>query len=338
MSLTPRSMRSVLISLLLTLSFLGGCATTSPRDPLEPMNRVIYRFNDTVDTVLVRPIAEGYRFVLPQFVRTGISNFFSNIGDVLVALNNLLQGKVVNALSDLGRVVVNTTIGLGGLFDVASPIGLEKHNEDFGQTLGFWGIGDGPYLMLPLLGPSNLRDAVGTVVGAKLDPIGFVNVMRLRNSLWGTRVLSQRADLLDTSRILETAALDPYEFLRDAYLQRRRNLVFDGVPPREKFDDDEPIQKPGATAPKPVTTEPGAALAPETIEQPAATPVAATEPAPAAAPAAAATPADAAPAAREAEREVTLPAEPTAAGAPAAVTEAPRHVQRVIRVWVSAAD
>ena len=337
MSLTPRSMRSVLISLLLTLSFLGGCATTSPRDPLEPMNRVIYRFNDTVDTVLVRPIAEGYRFVLPQFVRTGISNFFSNIGDVLVALNNLLQGKVVNALSDLGRVVVNTTIGLGGLFDVASPIGLEKHNEDFGQTVGFWGVGDGPYLMLPFLGPSSIRDAVGTVVGAKLDPIGFVNVMRLRNSLWGTRVLSQRADLLDTSRILETAALDPYEFLRDAYLQRRRNLVFDGVPPREKFDDDEPIQKPGATAPEPVTTGPGAALAPETIEQPAATPVAATEPAPAAAPAAA-TPADAAPAAREAEREVTLPAEPTAAGAPAAVTEAPRHVQRVIRVWVSAAD
>jgi phospholipid-binding lipoprotein MlaA len=299
-------MRSLALSLLLLLSFLGGCATTSPRDPLEPVNRVIYRFNDVVDSALIRPIAEGYRAVFPSFVRTGISNFFANIGDVLVALNNLLQGKVVDALSDVGRVIVNSTIGVGGLFDVASPLGLEKHNEDFGQTLGYWGMGDGPYLMLPFLGPSNLRDAVGTFVGAKLDPVGNLNRIPLRNSLWGTRLLNQRSELLDTSRILETASLDPYEFLRDAYLQRRRNLVYDGVPPREKFEDDDPPAKPPAAAPdaKPAT---GAAVTPAP-EEPAATPDAESSPTAKAAPET--------PTAAEGERErkVTPPTEPAAAG------------------------
>ncbi len=316
-------LRALTLSLLISLFCLGGCATTNPRDPLEPMNRVIYRFNDAVDTALIRPIAEGYRFVVPSFVRTGISNFFANIGDVLVALNNLLQGKVVKALSDLGRVAINTTIGIGGLFDFASPIGLEKNNEDFGQTFGFWGIPDGPYLMLPLLGPSNLRDAVGAFAGNRLDPVGFVNVMRLRNSLWGTRLMNQRSELLDTSRILETASLDPYEFLRDAYLQRRRNLIYDGVPPREKFDDDEPPAKPGATAPGslPPATAPSATVF---------TPAAAEEPA-------AAAPDTVAPTAREDDRAVTLPTEPTAAGArPAAEAQLP--APRVVRVWVSSAE
>jgi phospholipid-binding lipoprotein MlaA len=315
----------LILPLLVSLFCLGGCATNNPRDPLEPMNRVIYRFNDSVDTVLIRPVAEAYRFVVPSFVRTGISNFFANINDVLVALNSLLQGKVVNALSDVTRVVINTTIGIGGLFDVASPMGLEKHNEDFGQTLGFWGIGDGPYLMLPLLGPSSLRDAVGTFIGTKIDPVGFVNSMRLRNSLWGTRLMNTRSELLDTSRILETASLDPYEFLRDAYLQRRRNLVYDGVPPREKFDDDdEPPAKPRAPAPdaKPPATAPGATLlTPVAPEEPAA--AATPDAEPAAASPAAATPDTATPAAHnigapEAEREATLPAAPNAAGAPAA--------------------
>ncbi len=328
-------LRTLILSLLVSLFCLGGCATTNPRDPLEPMNRVIYRFNDSVDSALIRPIAEGYRYVLPSFVRTGISNFFSNIGDVLVALNNLLQGKVVNAVSDLGRVLLNTTIGIGGLFDVASPLGLEKHNEDFGQTFGYWGIGDGPYLMLPFLGPSNLRDAMGTLVNAKLDPVGFANSMRLRNSLWGTRLLSQRAELLDTSRILETAALDPYEFLRDAYLQRRRNLIYDGVPPREKFDDDEPPAKPGDAAPaaKPPAAEPDTkVLAPAASEEPVAAPTAIPDAEPAAA-----APDTVTPAARETEREVTLPAEPAAAGAPPAAEPQP-PAPRIVRVWVSSAE
>jgi len=238
MSILPHRIRVALLSLVLSLSFLGGCATTSPRDPLEPMNRAFYSFNDGVDNLVMKPIAEGYRAVLPSFARTGISNFFSNINDVLIALNNLLQGKVVNAVSDLGRVVINTTIGILGFMDPATEFGLEKHNEDFGQTLGYWGVGDGAYLVIPFLGPSNVRDAVGRVVDFKTDPITYVNHMRTRNVLWGTRLISNRADLLDTSKILETAALDPYEFLRDAYLQRRRNLVHDGSPPPEQDDGD----------------------------------------------------------------------------------------------------
>lgn len=229
---------------LLSLTFLGGCASTTPRDPLEPMNRAFYSFNDGVDKAVLKPIAEGYRAVLPAFARTGVSNFFSNINDVLIALNNLLQGKIVNAVSDLGRVVVNTTIGILGFMDPATDFGLEKHNEDFGQTLGHWGIGDGAYLVIPLLGPSNVRDAVGRLVDHRTDPLTYVESMRARNILWGTRIISQRADLLDTSKILEAAALDPYEFVRDAYLQRRRNLVFDGSPPPDKDDDGDIKMKP----------------------------------------------------------------------------------------------
>ena len=229
-----RSLRTLLLSLLIPLFLLGGCATTNPRDPLEPMNRAIYSFNDGLDNAIFKPVAQGYRAVLPEFVRTGVSNFFANINDVLIALNNLLQGKFLNAVSDVGRILVNTTIGVAGFLDVATNLGLEKHNEDFGQTLGRWGIGDGPYLVLPIVGPSNLRDALARVVDFKTDPLTYVRSMRLRNSLWGTRAVSDRANLLDTSKILETAALDPYEVLRDAYLQRRRNLVHDGAPPREK--------------------------------------------------------------------------------------------------------
>lgn len=244
MSTLSIRVRCAVMGLVLSLSFLGGCATTNPRDPLEPMNRAIYSFNDGVDQAIFKPLAEGYRAVLPTFARTGISNFFANINDVLIALNNLLQGKIVSAVSDLGRVVVNTTIGVLGFMDFATDFGLEKHNEDFGQTLGWWGVGDGTYLMLPVMGPSNVRDAVGRFVDYRLDPITYVESMRARNVLWGVRLISQRADLLDTSKIIDAAALDPYEFLRDAYLQRRRNLVHDGSPPPEKDDDRDIPMKP----------------------------------------------------------------------------------------------
>lgn len=240
----PR-LRALMVVGLVSLTLLGGCASVSnPRDPLEPINRGIYHFNDGVDTVLLKPAAEVYRSVLPQFVRTGVSNFFSNINDVIVALNNLLQAKFLNAASDVGRIVVNTTVGLLGVLDVATHLGLEKNNEDFGQTLGYWGIGPGPYLVLPILGPSTLRDSLGLIVDYKTDLITYVDPSRDRNILWGVRLVNRRSELLDTGRILDTAALDPYEFLRDAYLQRRRNLVYDGSPPREKDEDVDIPMKP----------------------------------------------------------------------------------------------
>jgi phospholipid-binding lipoprotein MlaA len=242
-----------------SLTLLGGCASTgNPRDPLEPLNRGIYTFNDGVDALLVKPAAEFYRFFIPEFARTGVSNFFSNINDVIVAFNSLLQGKVTQAGSDVARLIVNSTAGVLGLFDVATEIGLEKHNEDFGQTLGFWGVGDGPYLVLPFLGPSSFRDAVGWVGDIYTWPVTYLEPERHRNWVIGFRFVTVRADLLEASRILETAALDPYEFVRDAYLQRRRNLVYDGKPPPDEDDfDDNAKAKPKAAAPAtPASAEP----------------------------------------------------------------------------------
>ena len=251
MSCSLSRLRALILCAAVSLFVLGGCASTgNPRDPLEPLNRGIYSFNDHVDHLLVKPAAEIYRGVVPEIVRTGVSNFFSNINDVIVALNNLLQGKFMNAVSDVGRIVVNTTAGVLGIFDVATDIGLEKHNEDFGQTLGYWGIGSGPYIVLPLLGPSSLRDSVGLLADWKTDPKTYVEPARDRNRIWALYFVGRRSELLDTSKILEVAALDPYEFLRDAYLQRRRNLVFDGAPPDE--DDIEIKMKPrpsGSSAP-----------------------------------------------------------------------------------------
>ena len=251
-------LRAVVLSGALALTLLGGCATTgNPRDPLEPLNRAVYTFNDGFDSLLIKPAAEFYRFIIPEFARTGVSNFFSNINDVLVFANNLLQGKFTQAASDMGRIIVNSTAGVLGLFDLATGLGMEKHNEDFGQTLGYWGLGDGPYLVLPFLGPSNLRDTVGWVGDWYAWPITYVDDDRTRYILIGTRFVTARADLLEASRILETAALDPYEFVRDAYLQRRRNLVYDGKPPPDEddfVDDDKPKPAPPKEAPK--TTEP----------------------------------------------------------------------------------
>ncbi len=217
-----------------SLILLGGCASTgNPSDPFEPVNRAIYKFNDGVDGLLIKPAAEFYRFAVPSFVRTGVGNFFSNINDVIVALNNLLQGKIPEAMNDLGRILVNTTLGVFGVLDPATELGVEKHNEDFGQTLGFWGLGDGPYIVLPFLGPSSLRDTVGWFGDAYSWPISYLKPNRDRNALIAFRFVSVRSELLEASQILETAALDPYEFVRDGYLQRRRNQVYDGNPPEE---------------------------------------------------------------------------------------------------------
>lgn len=234
---TALRLRLLSLCTALCLGLLGGCATTGagdPRDPLEPVNRAIYSFNDGLDTVIIKPAAEVYQAVLPSPVRTGVSNVFSNLNDIIVMLNNLLQGKFIPALSDLSRVMFNTTIGLLGVFDVATDLGIEKNNEDFGQTLGYWGFGDGPYLVLPILGPSSLRDAVGRFGDYKTDPVTYIDPSRDRNVVQGTRAVVKRAELLTASKVLQTAAIDEYQFVRDAYLQRRLNLIHDGNPPRDR--------------------------------------------------------------------------------------------------------
>lgn len=243
-------MRSLAFRLLRGLGLAGivtlaGCAAaTDPRDPIEPVNRGIYKFNDTVDKAVIKPVAQGYKAVLPSPVRTGVTNFFANIDDVFTALNNVLQFKLDKAASDVARVMFNTTFGIAGIFDVATGFGLEKHDEDFGQTLGYWGVGDGPFLMLPLLGPSNVRDTIGLAAYYEIDPVMNLDHVPTRNTLGTLRFIDHRARLLDAEKVLDEAALDPYTFLRDAYIQHRRNDVYDGNPPRENLLDDEPAAQP----------------------------------------------------------------------------------------------
>lgn len=224
---------------------LSGCATVDtdyrdPTDPFEGVNRAVYRFNEHLDRFILKPLARGYQAILPQPVNRGVTNFFSNLDDVTSAINNLLQLKLSRALSDVGRVVVNTTVGLLGFVDVASNVNLPKYGEDFGQTLGAWGVSSGPYIVLPLFGPSSGRDAVGLVVDWFTDPVTYIEDERVRYSLLGLRLVDERAGLLGASRVLEEAALDRYIFLRDAFLQQRLNAVHDGNPPLEDEFDDEP--------------------------------------------------------------------------------------------------
>ncbi|HTY98735.1 MAG TPA: VacJ family lipoprotein [Rhodocyclaceae bacterium] len=217
----------------LTLT-LGGCATSgNPKDPIEGFNRAVFAFNEGLDTAIIRPVAVGYDKVMPSPVRTGVSNFFGNIADLAIALNNLLQGKVPEAASDAGRFLMNTTVGILGVFDVASTVGLEKHDEDFGQTFGRWGVGPGAYVVVPFFGPRDVRDTVGLVLDVKADPVAHLNNIANRNTLLAVRIISDRADLLPADKVIEEAALDKYSYIRDAYLQRRRSKVYDGNPPHE---------------------------------------------------------------------------------------------------------
>lgn len=216
---------------------VSGCATTNGPDPWEGLNRKTYAFNDALDTAVLKPVAQGYVKVVPGFAREGVSNFFDNLDDIGTALNNVLQGKPKEGISDAGRFVVNTVFGFFGLWDVATPMGLEKHYEDFGQTLGVWGVQSGPYLVLPLLGPSSARDAPARAV----DPSWFYSShIKPERAYWGMWTLDKvrtRAGLLQAESTLDAAALDKYSFIRDAWLQRRRSQVYDGNPPRVKEEE-----------------------------------------------------------------------------------------------------
>jgi phospholipid-binding lipoprotein MlaA len=234
--------KGLLVGVLLA-GMLGGCATQGNKDPLEPMNRGIYKFNDTVDKAAIKPVAGAYKAVVPSPVRTGVNNFFSNLGTVVTLINNLLQLKLDKAMTDAGRLAINTTFGIAGLIDVASMDGVEKNNEDFGQTLAYWGWENSTYVVLPLLGPSTLRDTGGLVVdSAFFDPIYYVEDVPARNSALALKFLDRRSQYLPASDLLDEAALDPYAFMRDAYLQRRNSQAHDGEVQPEHWEDeaDEP--------------------------------------------------------------------------------------------------
>ena len=212
---------------------LGGCATSgNPKDPIEGFNRAMFSFNEGLDTVIIKPVAQGYDTALPTPVKTGVTNFFGNIADVFIAVNNLLQGKVPEAASDAGRFLVNSTVGILGVFDWATDMGLEKHEEDFGQTFGRWGVGNGAYVVVPFFGPRTVRDTVGLVLDVKADPVANVDHIPTRNTLLAVRIASDRATLLPADKVIEEAALDKYSYVRDGYLQRRRSLIHDGNAPR----------------------------------------------------------------------------------------------------------
>ena len=242
--------RSLLLRLALLLAglallALGGCATVEhpdPADPLESYNRSMEQFNDTVDGVLLKPVATLYSDAVPRPLRTGVSNFFDNLGDAWSLVNNVLQGKPEGALHSFWRVVINTTMGLGGVLDPASEMRLQRHREDFGQTLGRWGFGPGPYVVLPFFGPSTLRDSLALPVDLLGHPLHQVNDVPVRNSLATLRVIDLRSRVLGVEELLVESALDPYSFKRDAYLQKRRNDVYDGNPPpdeEERWDLEE---------------------------------------------------------------------------------------------------
>lgn len=232
--------RTHLIFLLLMLAVLSGCTTmhsAETSDPFQPYNRVMHQFNDTLDAAILKPVATVYDAITPDPISQGVGNVFSNLADVKVVLNDLLQFKFAQAGSDLHRLLVNSTVGIGGIFDVATLSGIEKHHEDFGQTLGHWGVSSGPYIVLPLFGPSTVRDAVGLVTDSVVDPVMQIDHVPSRNEIITARIIDQRAGLLAVGKVIDAAAIDEYSYIRDGYLQRRQNLVFDGNP-TETDDED----------------------------------------------------------------------------------------------------
>jgi phospholipid-binding lipoprotein MlaA len=244
--------RSWLGAALVVAVLSTGCASgpnANPKDPLEPMNRSISRFNDSLDENVLKPVATSYQDVTPDLVQKGVRNVFNNLSDIWSTVNNGLQLKGRDTAESLMRSVVNTVFGIYGIFDVATPIGLERHSEDFGQTLGVWGVPNGPYVVLPLFGPSTLRDTAGMPVDTSADFVRNLDHIPTRNSAMTLRIVDKRANLLGTSNLLSEAAIDKYSFTRDAYLQYRRNQVFDGNPPDEE-DLPDPSAEPAVPSAK----------------------------------------------------------------------------------------
>jgi phospholipid-binding lipoprotein MlaA len=220
-----------------------GCATRTPyedaSDPLEPVNRVIYTFNDYLDRGVLKPVAQMYVEYVPATARTGVRNFYNNLFEPITIVNQVLQGKGHEAANDTMRFGFNTIFGLLGLIDVATGWGLEHHTEDFGQTFAVWGFGEGWYLVLPLLGPSNVRDTVGLIPEMRLQPMQYIDDTTLKYSAYTLFFISRRADLLSASKVLDSASLDPYLQVREAYRQKRWNEIHDGKPPEPDFFDKE---------------------------------------------------------------------------------------------------
>ncbi|MFM0471182.1 MlaA family lipoprotein [Paraburkholderia strydomiana] len=229
-------------------ALLAGCTTVqtpTKGDPLEGLNRTIFTVNDKLDQYALKPVAKGYVFITPQPIRDSVTNFFSNIGDVYIAANNLLQLKITDGVQDIMRIVINTIFGVGGLFDVATLAKLPKHDNDLGLTLGHYGVPAGPYLVLPLFGPSTVRDAVGSIGNYYVNPLSYVDPAGLSWALYGLNIVNTRANLLNASDVLEGAALDKYSFVRNAYLQRRQYLLSDGKQSQAlpNYGDEAPLPK-----------------------------------------------------------------------------------------------
>lgn len=226
--------RTIAPALALCAVVLAGCAAAPSKvDPLEPWNRAMYSVHTAVDDAVIKPVAKAYVEVWPELIRTGVSNFFGNIDDLFTGINDALQGDGNRAGDAFGRVLLNSTFGLGGIFDLASMMGITKDKNDFGLTFGKWGAPDGAYLFIPLFGPTTVRDGTGAIVRIYASPTGYIDNIGLRNSLWGLGYLDARAQALQAEGVLDTAALDKYRFLRNAYLRARRYQLYNGKPPPE---------------------------------------------------------------------------------------------------------
>ncbi len=248
MKLRARTLRPFVASLAIVAATLalGGCASVPnrhPGDPFEPFNRGVSQFNEGLDAALLKPVATAYKDHVPPLIRTGVSNFFGNLGDMWSFVNSALQGKVQEAADNFARVQVNTVWGVFGIFDVASDLNIDRHREDFGQTLGVWGVPAGPYVVLPIFGPSTLRDTVALPVDRKADLLAGISPSDVRYTAYTVRVVNARANLLRVSDVLDQAALDKYAFTRDAHLQRRRAEIYEPEDPRREVP---PPLPPGA--------------------------------------------------------------------------------------------